>query len=243
MQINRKKIITIFLAFLILFALINWQTLRILIFWKQDESMSVWDFLTARPVPSSVTQYPTPGAPHSIPSNLPIISPNHLDPLPWGVRLASKEMPHVEGVIWKIYINKEYGFEMQYPERWKIDSYIDIYGLAKLRVYQIIHFSFTPPDGGYDNLSLTLLRHRNNGLLEYFKRAKEIDGYNYPSITKYIIINNVNWLVNNPDAYDMQSDMYAEKNDYIYEFGGTSFSTRNERNIIEYMIKSFHFVQ
>lgn len=235
MAANQKnKIITISLAF---------GLLIFLIFWKIDGNISGWDMLTARPVPSSFI--PTPAPPGPMPSNLPITSPNHLDPLPWGVRLVSKEMPHVEGVIWKTYTNKEYGFEMQYPERWSIDSNFDNYVEYHTGVYQTIFFTFDPPEATYDNVHLTLRRHNNKNLMEYLERYyKELgtDNYHGP-VKRNIVINNINWLVENPDEYEMYGELYAEKGDYIYLFPGTSFPTRNERNIVEYMIKSFHFIQ
>lgn len=175
------------------------------------------------------------------PTTTPIQPP--LDPLPWGTRLGSKEMPHVEGVIWKTYVNKEYGFEMQYPEGWRIDSHIDNVGRENMEVDRIIFFSFDPPGATYDNLPIALL-HTNVGLMKYLEHyyGGLSDGYSGP-VKKNIIINNVNWLVEDPDEYHMQGDLYAEKGDYIYRFGGTSFPTRNERNIIEYIVKSFRFLK
>jgi hypothetical protein len=239
MPINRKNIIIVSLAFLILFALINWQTLRILISWKPNEKMSVWDFLTARPVPSSDGQYPIPKPINDEEFRKMLPVPVSIET--WLERLNSKKIPETQVAEWKIYKNQEYGFELQYPSTWEIREG-EVEGYA-IRIYfekgaSGENASFVPEK----SVSLGIIK---ISLSEYLKLIPE---RNERLITKGLtpdaIINGIKIIID-PARTDVGSaaflPMLFEHNGILYSFGMNGEMREDE--IIEYMIKSFRFLK
>lgn len=239
MQINRKKIITFILALLIVFALINWQMLHILIFWKSNERMSMWDFLTARPAPSSIGQYsmPKPINDEEFRKMLPV--PMSMEA--WRERLNSKKIPETQVAQWQTYQNKEYGFELQYPSTWEITEG-EVEGFA-LRIYfgkgaSGEGIAFVPAKSA----SLSIIK---IPLSEYLKQRMESDQrLMTKNLTPDAVINGINIIIDYGRT-DVDSaafiPMLFEHNGITYEFGMKERMREDE--IIEYMIKSFHFVQ
>lgn len=248
MPINQKnKIIIASLAFLIVGVLMYWNTLFILIHWKQNEKMSMWDFITARPVPSAVNQYPTPA-----PIDEEFI--RKTQPIPvsmeaWLERLNSKKIPETQIAEWKTYKNQEYGFELQYPSTWEIEEG-EVDGVdSNPRNIRSIYINFEKGASGEGTSFVTSksasLRIRKESLGEYFKLIPE---RNERLITKGLtpdaVINGIKIIID-PVSAGVDSaaflPMLFEHNGMMYSFGMRERMREDE--IIEYMIKSFHFVK
>lgn len=247
MQISRKKIIIISLAFLILFVMKNWQMLRILISmsWKPDERMSIWDFLTARPVPSSLTQYPTPGAPLLIPSNSPLAFTPYPTPrfgATWGQRLrpngADADFDYMQ---WKTLRNDEYGFEVKYPSDWtyKMDKEKNQPGALPF-AYTIFIFS---NEKSFGQLRLMVQKKSQE---EY---EKSLAIYSDPVVKENILINGTNWTIVNSNAIPWElggglgvpTGANILRQGYLFEFG--DIDTTKDVDTISHIVKSFRFIK
>lgn len=228
MPMNKKnKIIIVSLAFLILVVLMFWDTLFILVSWKYDERMSVWDFLTARPVPSSITQYPTPAPPGPIPSNLPpIVQGPSPDTRTWGQLLRSP-IAEIPGITWKTLRNNEYGFEMKYPSNWtyKMKRSINTVGSESYPVFSI----------NFSSEVFLIIQKRSLNSYEKYIGQKEF------SAKEILSINAINWALIDANVGSVILQLYTEKQGYVYSFSD-DLTTQNY-NVDAYMIKSFHFVQ
>ena len=242
---QKNKIIVVFLAFLILVVLIFWNTLFILIHWKQNERMSVWDFLTARPVPSSFTQYPTPKPINDKEFRKMLPVPVSMET--WLNRLNSKELPKTQVAEWKTYKNQKYGFELKYPSTWEIREgevegpFKDGKSIPVVRIYfekgaSGEGTSFVPAK----SVSLGIIK---ISLSEYLKLIPE---RNERLITKGLtpdtVINGIKIIID-PARNDVDSAVFLpmlfEHNGIMYSFGMNGRMREDE--IIEYMIKTFRF--
>lgn len=230
MPISQKnKIIIASLAFLILFVLIFWKT--------GDKNIgggiSGWDMLTARPVPSSVTQYPKPGPPGPIPSNLPpIVQGPPPDTRTWREIFQS---PIVNPEIkWKTYRDDTYGFEMQYPSDWR-------YEIRYWEKGYVTEFSFPNMHSDTYIVEFSLGIDKRNKE-EYEKTTFHADAFGKISERERMSINSVDCTLVDPDSgTNVLSVVYCAKDGYIFDFSRALGS--NYPDMYAYMINTFRFTK
>jgi len=222
---QKNKIITISLAFL---------TLLILMFWNIGGGISGWDMLTARPVPSSYTQYPTPS---SISANW--TPPPSPAPTDWTSALpkefdysVSKEVD-VNG--WKTLTSKAFSFEIKLPGDWIAYSYQQV---------GQIETDFSAPRGLYPDTGFYLKVEKKTlgeWLGEINQRIKQ-EGW---KVTKENVqIGNIKMI-----RITFGAGSSAPTSDYLFEYRGRLYdfynSSPNNKEftfIADKIIHSFRFL-
>lgn len=223
---QRNKIIIASLAFLIVVVLIF--------------SRSGWIMLTARPVPSPVTQYPTPKPVND--EEFRKILPVPVSMEMWLERLNSKKIPETQIAEWKIYKNQEYGFELQYPSTWEITEGEGQGFVRNGKYVPLVFVNFGKGASGEDTSFVSaksvLLEIFKISLSEYLKSILESDKR---FIARKVVINGINIIIIDYGHTDLGNAAFSPM---LFEHNGIMYSFNSSENeIIEYMIKSFHFVQ
>lgn len=212
--------------------------------------------------PIAITGYVPPSGGEPSLSGLPTTTPQQVRPAPsnaaadtrsWGDRLRDKIITQVPGVIWQTYTNKEYGFEMEYPDVWaiKMSKHPDSFHFfGKDRYPDAINsFAFYSKKDKSPYSITFVLNIYPQTLREFARQSPDLDRrFKNQDMIPDAMINGIDIFIENGGG-DGRSDQtiisaYLEKDGYTYTFGG-SFEWQNEyvNKIIEHMIKTFHFLQ
>lgn len=190
-----------------------------------------------------------PGASTTTPQQVPPTSPNKLtDTRSWGERLRDPAIPDVPGVAWQIYANKKYGFQMEYPKDFWIESKKDSTNDKRSKIY--IHPPYPPNPRVYGEehpyASLASISIAQQGLREFIGQSTYFDErFKKQGMISDAIINEIDFFI---DSADAESDriallMYFEKYGHTYYFGEVHFNEEKDKKMIEHMAKTFRFLK
>ena len=219
-------------------------------------AMSVILYISNKPVSflntPSATLDPTPGSPFAPPTTpYPSTSPTPIpDTRTWGERFRDKTIPDVPGVEWQTYTNQKYGFKMDYPRGWYIETQTDgEKGFSSLE--RLFEMQFSPSKDFYLNTFFSL-QIRKKSLLQFIREDLSPNRNLYKRFQIYPIIpdamiNGLGIIIDSPDLEPegMSLWVFFEKNAYTYILNqhepGFDF-VRNGR-IAEHMAKTFRFLK
>ena len=183
------------------------------------------------------------GSPSASPDQTPLsVASDTVSPIPvldtqtWSQRLhaPASDLP---GVRWKTYRNKEYGFEMQYPDDWtyKIENLTYKEATTSYSAF-LIDFSTQSIESNLYAFKLSFAVQKKNK--KDYEKNLEQKGKSTPKETIYI--NGTDWVLTNPDLENVLLGLYTSRQDHIYNFS-EGFLTNDDYKTVIYMIKSFRF--
>ena len=201
-------------------------------------------FLYNRPQPVT----PSPQATgEATPTQSPVLQAHNNN---WGERFKNAQLPNIPDVTWQTYTDTEHGFTFQFPAVWEIQK--NTYKTSGVT-------SLTFCSGKFEELKVqgkdcrVLLFSLRRGNLQEVILANDSEWAERIRTKGFVPDANINGIdiyITHPELNgDNNGDntiiqLYFEKNGTIYSFAET-FEGASEQNntIIEYIIKSFHFVK
>ena len=192
-------------------------------------------FLTQNPTPNLPSPFAPPTTPY--PSTSPTPIP---DTRTWGERFRDKTIPEIPGITWQIYTNEKYGFEMEYPDVWMMDKDRNTRAINSFHFY---HKNAGPFPSAF---GLSIYR---GTLREFLSRNSSSfkERFDEHGVIPDATINGIDIFMfngGNGASNEVILSMHLEKDGFIYSFGG-SYEAHGEsgNNIVEHIIKTFHFVK
>lgn len=212
--------------------------------------------------PKSITEYVPPVGsepfPQPVRSDVPTTSPIQqsetsdapADPRSWGERMRDPTVPDVPGVIWQTYINKKYGFEIEYPKGWYIETQTNgEEGFSS--VDTLFGMQFSPSKDFYYN-TFFYLQIRIKGLLQSIRENNNPENDLYARfhgspIVPDAMINGLGVIIDRPDLEPegMSLWIFFEKSGYTYILNQhePGFDYQRNSRIAEHMVKTFRFLK
>lgn len=161
----------------------------------------------------------------------------------WGERLRDPVIPDVKDITWQVYMNKEYGFEVKYPDGWEIQK-------SNVPTSGGVMFEFFNTKLPFGNITKSVFNvykgHLKNELIRGGTHSwnERIQRY---GLVSDATINNINMYIESPQLSSNNGvllSVFFEKNGFIFSIGETFDATNNQdHKITEYIIKSFHFLK
>lgn len=165
----------------------------------------------------------------------------------WGERLRDPALPDIPGVVWQTYTNKKYGFKIKYPKDFWIESKKDSANDKRSKIY--IHPPYPPNPDVYGEEqpypSLVSISIAQQGLREFMEQSTYFDERFKQGMIPDATINGIDFFIRDVDAESngIALEIYFEKYDHTYSFGGVHFNEEKDKKMIEYMAKTFRFLK
>ncbi|TSC62972.1 MAG: hypothetical protein G01um101448_77 [Parcubacteria group bacterium Gr01-1014_48] len=234
-KISRPKffLFTIFITIGGSIGYIGWSLLKEYMGRRQIQNISM------PPLPS------IPPTPMTIPQ--PLGKPQgSVDIRSWGERFRDKTIPEVPGIEWQTYVNKEYGFTMEYPTGFwiergessnkEIESYIYINSLK--HVNPLVY-----PKGHATLLAISI---SPKSLPEFIGESTYFDErFKKQGMTPDATMHGMDLFIDYSDSESSRESLriYFEKYGHSYYFVEVHFNEDDDKKMIEHMIKTFHFLK
>ncbi len=166
----------------------------------------------------------------------------------WGERLRDTMIPKVPGVVWQTYTNKEYGFEIEYPK----DFWIETGRVGDRNTGSYIYFHpHGPPNPnlyGAEHPYATLLAISVSpkSLKEFVGVGSYLDQrFKKGLVTPDATLHGLDIFIENPEGQSDQNPLllYFEKYSHTYYLVEVHFNEQEDKKMLEHMVKTFHFIK
>lgn len=214
----------------------------------------VW-YAQTRPKP--ITEYVPPAGNEPFPSGLPTTTPQQVSPTPpsgtidtrsWGERFRDPTIPEIPGVAWQTYTNKEYGFEMEYPQGFWIETKED--NTKDMRSHIYVH-----PPGSRIHMYGEDLPYRTlvsitvspKSLKEFVGEGSYLDQrFKKQGMTPDATLHSIDLFIENPDGQSNQNFLFLYFEKYGHSYGISETypgDNEKEKKLTEHIIKTFRFLK
>ena len=171
-----------------------------------------------------------------------------VDTRSWGERLRDPVIPDVPGAVWQIYRNKKYGFQMEYPKGFWIESKKDSANNKRSEIYIHPPYPPNPRVFGTENpyASLAHISVSTQSLREFIGQSTYFDErFKNLGMIPDAVIDGIDFFIDSADAESNRIAllMYFEKYGHTYSFGGVHFDGEKDKKMIEHMAKTFRFLK
>ena len=165
-----------------------------------------------------------------------------IDMRTWGERFRDPKIPEVKGVEWQTYVNKEFGFQLEYPRGWEVKQFpVDTNEEIDLEFY------VAPYDGGEPYLSLGTLKGRVDSYVQEGDDSSYWSGQvKENKLVPYFYSNEIGMFLRNPkDSSTMPFFVLFRNDDMSFVFTESLLTIHDEdhRQINEHIVKTFRFLK
>lgn len=157
-------------------------------------------------------------------------------------------IPDIPGVVWQTYINKEYGFKMEYPKGFWIESKKNNTNNKRSEIY--IHPSYPPNPRVYGEeqpyASLASISIAQQDPREFIGQSTYFDErFRKQGMIPDAIIHGIDFFIYNAgvESNKIAFEMYFEKYGNAYYFGEVHFNEEKDKKMIEHIAKTFRFLK